>query len=115
MRKYLSKICTPAKIYLTIATIASILALFNGVRFMFVVLKLIFALIWTFALGWLCDKGFSSLSWVLVLLPYIFIALALFGIYEITHEHRQLMRSVKFQGAYGREPFRAQERERKMM
>lgn len=105
MHKYLSKICTPAKIYLTIAVIASILALFNGVKLMFVVLKLIFAFIWSFGLGCLCDKGFSSLSWVLVLLPYIFIALAMLGIYELTHEHRQLMRNIKFQGAYGREPF----------
>jgi hypothetical protein len=39
-----------------------------------------------------------------VLLPYIFIALAMFGIYRMTREQRQLMRTVKMQGAYGQEP-----------
>ena len=36
--------------------------------------KLVFALIWTFLLGWLCSKGLKTLSWFLVLLPYILIA-----------------------------------------
>lgn len=105
MIKDFSKICMPAKVYFAIAVIASIFALFNGVQFFMIAMKLLFAFIWTFVLGWLCDKGFSALSWGLVLLPYILIALAMFGIYEVTQEHRQLMRSVKLQGAYGKEPF----------
>ena len=90
-----SKICTPAKIYFAIAVVASIVALFSGARIMMVAFKLFFAFIWTFILGWLCDKGFKTLSWFLVLLPYILIALAMFGIYEVTQEHRQIMRNVK--------------------
>jgi len=105
MNKDFNKICLPAKIYFAIAVIASIIALLSGVRIIIIVMKLVFAFIWTFVLGWLCDKGFSTLSWFLVLLPYILIALAMFGIYEVTQEHRQLMRSVKLQGAYGQEAF----------
>jgi hypothetical protein len=90
-----SKICTPAKIYFAIAVVASIVALFSGARIMMVAFKLFFAFIWTFILGWLCDKGFKTLSWFLVFLPYILIALAMFGIYEVTQEHRQIMRNVK--------------------
>ena len=101
-----SKICTPAKIYFAIAVIASVIALFSGAGVMMVAMKLIFAFIWTFVLGWLCDQGFQTLSWFLVLLPYIFIALAMFGVYQMTHDQRQLMRSVKMQGAYGQEPMK---------
>ena len=104
MNRDFSKICMPAKIYFAIAVIASVFALFSGLGVMMVAMKLIFAFIWTFVLGWLCDQGFQTLSWFLVLLPYIFIALAMFGIYRMTRDQRQLMRTVKMQGAYGQEP-----------
>ena len=97
-----SKLCTPAKIYFAIAVIAVITALFNGVSFMMAFSKIFFAFIWTFVLGWLCDKGYSSISWFLVLLPYIIIALAMFKIANIT-QHRGLMRTLQLQGAYGQE------------
>jgi hypothetical protein len=96
-----SRLCTPAKIYFAIAIIASVIALFSGVRIMAVVLKLVFAFVWTFLLGWLCQKGFRALSWFLVLLPYIFIALAMFGMYRMSHGQQQMMKTVKLQGAYG--------------
>jgi hypothetical protein len=105
MRKEFSELCTPAKIYFAIAVIASIFALFNGVKLMMVFMKLLFAFVWTFLLGWLCKKGFTMLSWFLVLLPYIIIALAMFGLYQVTHEQRQIMRSIQLQGAYGQEAF----------
>jgi len=101
--KDFSKLCTPAKIYFTIAVIATIIGLFNGLSIMLAFWKLVFAFIWTFVLGWLCKKGFTSISWLLVLLPYILIALAMFGIYRITHQQKQLMRTIQLQGAYGQE------------
>ena len=102
MDKDFSKLCTPAKIYFGIAVIATIIALFNGVSLMLAFSKIFFAFIWTFILGWLCDKGYSSISWFLVLLPYVVIALAMFKIANIS-QHRGLMRTVQLQGAYGQE------------
>lgn len=101
--KDFSKLCTPAKIYFGIAVIAAIIALFSGASVMMAFMNLVFAFIWTYVLGWLCDKGFTSISWFLVLLPYVLILLAMLGIYRATHEQRQLMRSIKLQGAYGQE------------
>ena len=98
-------LCTPAKIYFAIAVIASVFALLNGAGLMAVFMKLVFAFLWTFLLGWLCKKGMKTLSWFLVLLPYIIMALAMFGIYRVTHEQRQIMRTVQLQGAFGQEPF----------
>jgi len=102
MHKQFSKLCTPAKIYFGIAVIATLISLFNGVSVIFAFSKIFFAFIWTLILAWLCDKGYSSISWFLVLLPYIVIGLAMFKIARITH-HKDLMRSVKLQGAYGQE------------
>jgi hypothetical protein len=105
MEKDFSKLCTPAKIYFAIAVISTIIALFYGVGFMAAFMKIVFAFIWTYALGWLCNKGYSLISWFLVLLPYIVIGLAMFKIAEIT-QHKAIMKAVQLQGAYGKEPMR---------
>ena len=101
MTKDFSKLCTPAKIYFAIAVIASIFALFSGVKIFAILLKLVFAFIWTFILGWLCDKGYKSLSWFLVLLPYIVVALAAFSIYHLSAEQKKFINNLQFQGPYG--------------
>ena len=103
MDKNFSKLCTPAKIYFAIAVIAAIIALFNGASIMVAFMNLVFGFIWTFLLGWLCSKGYTNISWFLVLLPYIVIVLAMFGIAQIT-QHKGIMKAVKLQGAYGQEP-----------
>jgi heme exporter protein D len=36
-----------------------------------IVLKFIFIMLWTYLLNFLCSKGYSVVSWVLVLLPII--------------------------------------------
>ena len=70
--------CTPAKIYLTIAVIFSFIQLFS-VPILMVFINFLFALFWTFILGWLCRKGFSSVSWFLVLLPYVVMLMQALG------------------------------------
>lgn len=101
--KEFSKLCTPAKIYFAIAVISAVFGLFNGMSIMFAFWKLVFAFIWTYVLGWLCNKGYTSISWFLVLLPYIIIVLAMLNLYHVTHEQRQVMRTLQLQGAYGQE------------
>lgn len=105
--KDFSNLCTPAKIYFAIAVIAAVVGLFNGLTVMMAFWNLVFAFIWTFVLGWLCKKGFTSISWFLVLLPYIIILLALLNIYHVTHEQRQMLRAIQLQGAYGQEAMTA--------
>jgi len=103
--KNFSKLCTPAKVYFAIAVIAAVFSLLNGASMMYEFWKIVFAFIWTFILGWLCDKGYKSLSWFLVLLPYIIMFLAMLNIYHVTEDQRQVLRTIKLQGPYGQEPF----------
>ena len=82
--------CTPAKIYFTIAVIVSIIQLFSIPIFM-VLVNFLFAIIWTCILGWLCKKGFSSVSWFLVLFPYVVmlmqsLGLSLFGGFKLNYD-----------------------------
>ena len=74
----LSKLCTPAVIYLVLSVIAILMAIMKRMSMMTVVVKTMFVLLWTWFLNFLCSKGYSGISWFLVLLPFIFIVLAVF-------------------------------------
>ena len=76
----LSEACMPARVYFFITVFAIIVALFNGINIIGVVMKVLFGLFWFVVLKWLCDKGYEKLSWFLVLLPYIIIAIIFFKI-----------------------------------
>lgn len=81
--KEFEKLCTPAKLYFALAILSILLGLFSGFHFMAIIIKLIFAVIYTFILGWLCKKGWKGLAWFLVLLPYVLILLMMFGVIRL--------------------------------
>ena len=85
-----NKLCTPAKIYFAFSVLSCIIMLFNRIPVLAVFTKLIFAFLWTFVLGWLCSKGYKSISWFLVLLPFIMIILVSIGIMTHIKEIAQL-------------------------
>jgi len=80
MEKEFSKLCTPAKIYFTLAVLSIIISLFSGVHFSLLISHLIITFIWTYFLAFLCRKGYKSISWFLVLAPFIMIILITLGI-----------------------------------
>lgn len=92
------KICTPALFYLIISIISIVITLFMttedrsiyclgnincDIFFISIVLiiKIIFMLLWTWILDLICKAGYSSISWFLVLLPFIIIFLFIFIIF----------------------------------
>ena len=64
--------------------------LFNRNNIITIFSKLIFAFLWAYILGWLCSKGYKSLSWFLVLLPFIMIFLVYFGIMSYVGQANKL-------------------------
>jgi len=105
MEKMFEKLCTPAKLYFAIALVSCIIALFNRVGVMMVAIKLLFAFIWTYILSWLCKAGYKTISWFLVLFPYIVILFGFFGIVLLSRRHKEMLNSVQLQGAFGAENF----------
>ena len=73
----MSKLCSPAKLYLVISAIAVIMALFYKFQMMAILTKVFFIVLWTLFLNYLCSKGYKNVSWFLVLLPYILIAITM--------------------------------------
>lgn len=73
LSKELSKLCTPALIYFVLSVIGIGIALFNRFRFVTILVKVLFVLLWTWVLNFLCKKGFTVLSWILVVLPFLMV------------------------------------------
>ena len=63
-------LCTPAQIYAVLALI-TIVGMAYKQQYGPIIAKALFAALWTFVLGWICTKGWTWVSWVLVLLPVI--------------------------------------------
>ncbi len=98
------KLCTPAQIYLIVSFILMVLSYFglNAISQQIIlnqsnssflqslnftyqkdartsyVVQAVFIVLWTWVLSYLCNKGFSNLSWFLILLPWILMFLAFF-------------------------------------
>ena len=79
MKDMFKQMCTPAQVYLVIAVVAGLLALLTENAVSSVIVNLLFALLWTYILSWLCKQGYESLSWFLVLFPYIILLLGMMG------------------------------------
>ena len=101
LKNQISKLCTPAYLYLVLSVIGIVILTiqnFGNTKkycvgkyscivpstisvFLF---KIIFVAFWTFILDLLCKAGYTNVSWILVLLPFIvfvitFILAVLFG------------------------------------
>lgn len=84
----LKKLCTPALVYFVISMIGVILIMFQNVgntksynigsftmavenTLIIFIMKMIYVLFWTWILNLLCKNGFSVLSWLFILFPFI--------------------------------------------
>ena len=76
MKKFFKQLCTPAQIYFVISIIVAILSLFNGFGIIHFLFKIFFTIVWALFLSWLCEKGYKTISWALLLLPYIILLVA---------------------------------------
>jgi hypothetical protein len=76
--KSFTSLCTPAKLYFVLSVFAIVIALYNRIQLSVVAIKAVFVLFWTCVLSLLCKNGYKSVSWFLVLLPYIIVLLLLF-------------------------------------
>ena len=67
------KYCTPAQLYQILGVIGINSAFFNNISIETLLTKALFLVILAWVLNWLCSKGFTAISWILVLLPFIMV------------------------------------------
>ena len=68
-------LCTPSLIYFILSIFAIIGMFFFNFEIIPILINIIWMLMWTWILNYLCSIGYSGVSWFLVLLPYIVIFL----------------------------------------
>jgi uncharacterized membrane protein len=71
-------ICAPAMVYLILSIIGLLTAATIQFSVMSILLKVIFIALWTFLLNYLCSTGYTVVSWILVVLPLIFMIALIF-------------------------------------
>uniref|UniRef100_A0A6C0AIL0 Uncharacterized protein n=1 Tax=viral metagenome TaxID=1070528 RepID=A0A6C0AIL0_9ZZZZ len=79
-----SMLCTPAMVYFVLACL-SILAGLMGSISKSLIAKGIYAILWTWILNLLCEKGYPTISWILVFLPFI----VMFGLVALVLDKSQ--------------------------
>ena len=77
-----SKLCTPAMIYFVLSVITLVIGVFTNFHIISLLIKGLFILVWTWFLNYLCKKGYSIISWILVILPF----LMMFGVIAMAME-----------------------------
>ena len=78
-----SSICAPAMLYLVLSIIAIVVMVFQKCELVSLIFNVLFVALWTWFLNFLCSKGYTVISWVLVLLPFIFFILMMVFAYEV--------------------------------
>ena len=69
--------CFPALVYFLMAIIGAVASIGEVSAISFII-KLIFIFLWTWFLNYLCETGYSSISWFLVFLPFVLFILMFF-------------------------------------
>lgn len=77
------ELCTPALVYLVLSVVSFLYTAqaSSSVHNLFV--QGLFVIVWTFLLNVLCQRGYTALSWILVLLPIILLVIVIFFIGEL--------------------------------
>ena len=68
-------LCSPALLYLIIALMAIVSMIYSKTDMQTVAMKGLFVIIYTWFLNFLCSKGHEGISWFLVILPFVVMAL----------------------------------------
>ena len=65
------KLCAPAMVYFGLACISILFGVMKSISARSLVAKGVYAAIWTWLLNFICDKGYTTVSWLLVILPFV--------------------------------------------
>lgn len=98
LKNQFTNLCSPAQLYVVLAAIGYIALVVSNFskpkeyrvgnkvvklghhNVVYFVMKLLVILLWTYVLNKFCTWGWSPLSWVLVLFPFVFFLLAFFAV-----------------------------------
>ena len=80
-------LCPPALVYLILSIIIIISVIFTyNYSPISIIIKILFVVLWTVILNLICNHVNPTVSWILVILPYVFITFTVLFAIEIIHK-----------------------------
>ena len=64
------KYCLPALIFFGFGVLKALWSIYNEENIFVVIVRFAFTLLWCYSLNWLCTKGYASVSWGCVVIPF---------------------------------------------
>ena len=88
------KLCLPAIVYLVINLFSILFTVYtNDIQFVSTFLSFLFMFVWTYILNLICRSGYTIISWILVMIPFIIflfiLLLGLFGFSQLSAEDKK--------------------------
>lgn len=80
-----NNLCWPAKIYLVILILSILFGIYQNFSVPVLLIKTVFGLLWLWLLHLLCEKGYEKISWLLLILPYVFMVLVVATAVEVVN------------------------------
>lgn len=65
------KLCSPSLLYLLISSILLIISIFSNFNWKIILFQLLSILLWTWVLNVICNSGYPTISWVLIIIPFV--------------------------------------------
>ena len=68
---HMTPLCSPALLYFILAIVSIIVLVVCHIPLLVIMIKLVFIVAWTWMLNFFCKKGYSNVSWIFVIAPFI--------------------------------------------
>jgi len=79
--------CLPARLYLILGVLLSFVHILKYKSAGILFFELLFTYIWTILLNWICTSGFSFLTWILFVVPFVSVVLDLVNLLRNAQEN----------------------------
>jgi hypothetical protein len=96
-----SLLCSPALVYLVISITTLSSAFINGMDTPMFGIRLAKLCLWTYCINYLCISGFKSISWGIVMIPYVLMMLQLIGLFPLPKQYLNVLLSRDEQIFFG--------------
>ena len=88
-------LCPPALVYLILSIIIIIVFItshhYNAIT---ILIKILFVILWTVILNLICNHLNPTISWILVILPYVFITFMIMFTIEMIRKDKQKFKDM---------------------
>ena len=82
MEGSVAQFCLPARLDLILGVLLSFVHILKYKSAGILLLELLFTYLWTILLNWICTSGFSFLTWILFVVPFVSVVLDLVNLLQ---------------------------------